>query len=362
MDFMGKMGFQWFVGVVEDRNDPQKVGRVRVRCLGYHTPDKGKLPTADLPWAHVMNPITSATVSGVGQTPLGMVEGTWCVGFFVDGEDAQQPHIIGTLPGVPTQLPAGLGFEDPNSNYPKYKETDVNRLAVGDENNPHKTITLRKADRTTNIGNADFYATDMPLIDSDGASAQQNLAEDDGTEFSEPEIPYGAKYPHNHVYESEAGHLKEYDDTPNKERIHERHSTGTGYEIDELGTKVQRVKKDNYQLISGDHFELIKGTSNVTINKGSRLFVNAAAGENQHFTIQIGENGNLNLQVDAGKINIHNVQGDINMKAGGSINLEAGAHIRMKATDYATTVSGDMNEEVQGKNRKTGKPIDLNPA
>ncbi len=359
---MGKMGFQWFVGVVEDRNDPQKVGRVRVRCLGYHTPDKGKLPTADLPWAHVMNPITSATVSGVGQTPLGMVEGTWCVGFFVDGEDAQQPHIIGTLPGVPTQLPAGLGFEDPNSNYPKYKETDVNRLAVGDENNPHKTITLRKADRTTNIGNADFYATDMPLIDSDGASAQQNLAEDDGTEFSEPEIPYGAKYPHNHVYESEAGHIKEYDDTPNKERIHERHSTGTGYEIDEFGTKVQRVKKDNYQLISGDHFELIKGTSNVTINKGSRLFVNAAAGENQHFTIQIGENGNLNLQVDAGKINIHNVQGDINMKAGGSINLEAGAHIRMKATDYATTVSGDMNEEVQGKNRKTGKPIDLNPA
>ena len=54
---MGKTGFQWFVGVVEDRNDPQKVGRVRVRCLGYHTPDKGKLPTADLPWAHVMNPI-----------------------------------------------------------------------------------------------------------------------------------------------------------------------------------------------------------------------------------------------------------------------------------------------------------------
>jgi hypothetical protein len=202
----------------------------------------------------------------------------------------------------------------------------------------------------------------MPLIDSDGASAQQNLAEDDGTEFSEPEIPYGAKYPHNHVYESEAGHLKEYDDTPNKERIHERHSTGTGYEIDEFGTKVQRVKKDNYQLISGDHYELIKGSSNVTINKGSRLFVNAGAGKDQHFTIQIGENGNLNLQVDAGKINIHNVQGDINMKAGGSINLEAGAHIRMKATDYATTVSGDMNEEVQGKNRKTGKPIDLNPA
>ena len=360
MDFMGKTGFQWFVGVVEGRNDPQKVGRVRVRCLGYHTPDKGKLPTADLPWATVMNPITSATVSGVGQTPLGMVEGTWVIGFFMDGPDAQQPCIIGTLPGVPDKLPTGLGFEDPNKNFPKYKETDVNRLAVGDDDNPHKTVTLRKADRTTNIGNADFYAVDVEVFDSDGASAQQNLAEDDGTEFSEPEIPYGAKYPHNHVYETEAGHLKEYDDTPNHERIHERHSTGTGYEIDEFGRKVQRVKHDNYQLISKDHFELIKGTSNVTINKGSRLFVNASGETGNHFTIQIGTDGNLNLQVDAGKINIHNVQGDINMKAGGSINMEAGAHIRMTSQAKNVTVHGDMLEQVEGENKKTGAPINLN--
>ena len=51
--FMGKDGFVWFVGVVEDRQDPQKLGRVRVRCLGHHTEDNVKLPTADLPWAHL---------------------------------------------------------------------------------------------------------------------------------------------------------------------------------------------------------------------------------------------------------------------------------------------------------------------
>ena len=38
-NFMGQDGFSWFVGVVEDRNDPLKLGRVRVRCLGYHTSD-----------------------------------------------------------------------------------------------------------------------------------------------------------------------------------------------------------------------------------------------------------------------------------------------------------------------------------
>ena len=135
--FMGKDGFQWFVGVVEDRNDPKTLGRVRVRCLGYHTEDLVKLPTADLPWAHPMNPITSATVSGIGNTPLGVVEGTWVIGFFTDGPSAQQPVIIGTLPGVPKNLPTKddtKGFQDYISgSFPKYTETDVNRLAVNEK-------------------------------------------------------------------------------------------------------------------------------------------------------------------------------------------------------------------------------------
>ena len=50
-DFMGRDGFIWFAGVVEDRQDPLKLGRVRVRCLGYHTDDRNVLPTEDLPWA-----------------------------------------------------------------------------------------------------------------------------------------------------------------------------------------------------------------------------------------------------------------------------------------------------------------------
>ena len=146
-EFMGKNGFQWFVGVVEDRQDPKTLGRLRVRCLGYHTEDLIKLPTSDLPWSHVMNPITSATVSGLGQTPLGAVEGTWVVGFFQDGADAQQPIIIGTLPGVPSELPdteSKKGFQDAvNGVYPKYKEeTDVNRLAVNSKAVSYTHLTL----------------------------------------------------------------------------------------------------------------------------------------------------------------------------------------------------------------------------
>lgn len=95
----GNNAFHWFMGVVEDRKDPEKLGRCRVRVAGYHTPDKSVLPTEDLPWAMPLMPITSASMSGIGQSPIGPVEGTWVLGFFIDGEDAQVPIMLGTFPG-----------------------------------------------------------------------------------------------------------------------------------------------------------------------------------------------------------------------------------------------------------------------
>ena len=359
-NFMGKDGFQWFVGVVEDRQDPKKLGRVRVRCLGYHSENISDLPTSDLPWAHPMNPVTSATVSGLGQTPLGMVEGTWVVGFFQDADEAQQPIIIGTLPGVPSSLPtkgAGKGFQDRlNANYPKYTETDMNRLAVNDTDNPHPSLTIRQADRTTNIGRADFNPVDLNLANS----VPIQLTGDDGTNFSEPETTYKSQYPYNHVYESEAGHIVEIDDTPNSERIHERHSTGTGYEINEFGDKVQRVKRDNYEIISNDHFAHIKGTHNTTVDGGVRVFVNANGTADSNYTIQVGRNANVNIQVDKGEVNVHAADGNINMKSGRSINMEADLGVRIKAKFFSAQVDGSWEEKVTGSNTKTGNPINLN--
>jgi len=363
---MGKDGFQWFVGVVEDRQDPQKLGRVRVRCLGYHSENISDLPTNKLPWAHPMNPITSATVSGVGQTPLGAVEGTWVVGFFQDGADAQQPIIMGTLPGVPSGLPtkdAGKGFQDRlNANYPKYTETDMNRLAVNDTDNPHPSLTIRKADRETSIGRADFNPIDVGLANASGPVGQKatkQLPGDDGTKFDEPETTYKSQYPYNHVYETEAGHIKEFDDTPNSERIHERHSTGTGYEINEFGDKVQRVKRDNYEIISNDHFAHIKGTHNTTVDGGIRVFVNANATADSHYTIQVGSNANVNIQVDKGDVNVVTTSGDINMKAE-NMNIDVANNFGVKTRTMNVEVNGTLKEIVTGENKKTGAPINLN--
>ena len=71
-----KPEFHWFIGIVEDRNDPRGMGRLKVRIFGDHTEDKTKIATEDLPWAQVMMPVTSASLGGVGSSPTGIVQGS----------------------------------------------------------------------------------------------------------------------------------------------------------------------------------------------------------------------------------------------------------------------------------------------
>jgi len=369
-EFMGKNGFQWFVGVVEDRKDPQTLGRLRVRCLGYHSEGLDKLPTKDLPWAHVMNPITSATVSGIGQSPLGAVEGTWVVGFFQDGGDAQQPIIIGTLPGKPTELPdteSKLGFQDAvNGAYPKYKdETDVNRLSVNDKDLPHSTLTIRKADVDKKVGTAQIdgiFEGVAPIptdLDEGGTVDKRDVVV--GGEWSEPETPYAAEYPHNHVYESEAGHIREIDDTPTKERIHERHSSGSGYEIHPDGSKVTRVKNDNYTIVTGNDFTHIQGTQRHTTDEGVRIRVNASGTEGNNYNIEVGAGSSVNVEVNKGNINLTTLspdEGDININASRDLNMQVGRNINMQVLGKVDVdVKGDWRENTNNKTESTGTHI-----
>ena len=115
-DFMGVESFVWFYGVVEDRKDPLFLGRVKVRCIGFHTDDKTLIPTEDLPWADIIQSVTSAAISGIGTTPTGLVEGTHVFGFFRDGREAQEPVVLGTSGGIPENISnPERGFNDPRT-------------------------------------------------------------------------------------------------------------------------------------------------------------------------------------------------------------------------------------------------------
>ena len=273
--FMGMDGFVWFTGVVEDRNDPSKLGRVKVRCLGLHTESKVDIPTEDLPWAHIMQSTNNPSMQGLGNTPTFLVEGTWVVGFFLDAVEKQQPLIMGTLPGIPQAVAdTTKGFNDPNGTYPSEKithsnhaieESDVNRLARNDTDKAHAVVAAKNTAKTSTVPTANSSTT-----------------------WNEPDSAYAAAYPKNHVLETESGHIKEYDDTSGQERIHEYHTKGTFYEIDKDGNKSTRVVGDNYEVVAGSDFVNIKGTANLTIDSNCNTYIK----------------GNWNIQVDGTKTEV----------------------------------------------------------
>ena len=163
--FMGKDGFTWFVGCVEDRNDPERLGRVRVRCLGYHTEDKSKIPTEDLPWASVMMPVTTPSMNGLGETPSFLTPGSWVIGFFTDAQTMQEPVVMGTLPGRNSvDRDKSKGFNDPTNEYIsdfgpyplRLNEPDVNRLGIP---------SLIHGNRETRDG---AYTKDVPIALASG--------------------------------------------------------------------------------------------------------------------------------------------------------------------------------------------------
>ena len=361
-NYMGLGGFFYFFGVVEDRQDPLKVGRLRVRIVGTHTQDKLALPTADLPWALCVLPITASGISGIGTSATGLLEGSWVFGFFRDGNFRQEPVILGSLPGRPTELADNRrGFYDPNEIYPKYKdEPDVNRLAVnnkdsdGNEINPSLSLTIRRETRITGIATADFNFITTASGDI--------ILGSDGTTWNQPEIPYNAVYPYNHVYESESGHLQEFDDTPNAERIHIRHRTGSSIEYHPDGTRTDIIKKDQYTLTTGDQSVYIQGKSDTTINGRHKLYINKNGQSNNHYDIQIGPGANINIQVDNGDINLHTLNGRLNFNSGGDTNLKVGGSLTIDvAGNLVQNVEGNTTENTSGSVIVRGATIDLNP-
>jgi GH24 family phage-related lysozyme (muramidase) len=530
----------FYLGVVEDRDDPLMLGRVRVRILGLHTHDKSLLPTADLPWAYKIQQTTSGAISGIGHAPVGVMEGTWVAVQFID-PDQQMPFVVGTLGGIPpTSVPPLESFELINGTA-NVTATDGTPVTSGDgtpvttekealaatessinvrsvrEFSPSEEIIekLKKSERfvakpykdtegiwtigygNTYLANGEPVTENTPALSAEQAEAlmrlkletefvpsvkrnvrvpvtqsmfdsmvhmaynvgiggfstftrtsglnsgsyeqaaefmltfrinlgssgerglrnrrrfesnwflREGVPQKDGTVKETPQsstvtvadpanqnsttgylrrnfngtlgfkdpndkyplathvgepdtnrlarnqrirdtvvytkelaehkgiekangkgtwdqspTPYNAKYPFNNVWQSESGHILEFDDTPGAERVQIYHKSGTFTEIDLNGTHVTRVVGDGFQIYERNGYVHVEGNMDVSV-KGAN-------------TVRVDDT--LDLQVKgAAVINLHdnaklNVAGDFDITAGGNIKMSAGGVVHMHAS------------------------------
>ena len=378
----------FYTGVVEDRNDPLSVGRVRVRIYGLHTDDKSLIASSDLPWSDVLMPVTAPALSGLGMSPHGLVEGSTVMGFYRDEDDMQDFVVIGSLFGFPTEdyriessndgksttkgRSANFGFNDPR--LPEKLEDNFGPdIISGSSDVTYSGVEGTDSDSGKNwtlLGNLDnaplgrptslevsttktgtFNLTGDPIVDGKGVkinNAERGInyprdfyTKDALSDVNENAITGGSstypnnlilkhqgntvkedydrglapKYPYNHMIESEAGHVLEMDDTPNHERLHLYHRSGSRIEFMPKGDAVMKVMNNSYEVILKDKKILIAGSADIELANGDYNLITKKG------TTEDG--GNVFITCDS----------DINLTATGAIKLKGNVSVNGTAYD-----------------------------
>lgn len=205
----------------------------------------------------------------------------------------------------------GNSFVDPSGTYPRKlykKDVDTNKLAQNNKSN--ETITKFKKSSIVR-----------------------------GKGFVEPRTKYSAKYPFNKVFESESGHIMEFDDTDNAERIHIYHRAGTFIEFHPDGTIVRKSMKDDVEVVVANKSCYIAGDCNIVIEGNSNMKVT----------------GSMSAQV----------QQNIDFKAGGNISMMCNGELKLSSASIArlqggtlTSIEGTEIAMITGASAPL--PIDLN--
>ena len=350
-----------FYGIVEDRQDPLKIGRVRVRVHGIHTDVKGDIATPDLPWAQVILPTTSAGLSGFG-TQHGLVEGSTVLLFFRDEDTCQQPVIIGSTAGIPqagyredgTDILTTRSYEK-GFNDPRRLTVDGYDKTPDGPNPTHATIrgfglttaldtapkipymrTMTMGDKAVIVeetlqesllplyprymeesdvsswarGDGDYTHRDIDTTvknkilvrDTNSKTGFETvLISEDGESKKTGKLkiksPAKPVYPYNKALFTESGHLLEVDDTLGAERIAVEHRTGTFQEMHPDGSMVTRVVNTNYTVVCKDDEVVIGGKVTVNIGGDATMTVGGDATMTVDGDTKLTLNGNLKADV-----------------------------------------------------------------
>lgn len=294
---LGEGGFRWFIGKVVNREDPLKMGRVRIRVMGVHD-DETDAPDESLPWGTFINPPQSASMNEIGISPTGAMVGSMVVGFFADGAEGQQPLIFGTIAGFPGLDSLGQNVKPEIESMNSGANHDVSKVARGII--PNHITTTKDANRVI-----DEHVTE-PEYSKYNAGGEAP----DGTPGEGPAggatAEYYAKYPFNKVIQSETGNVIELDDSEGNSRIHIFHNSGSYTEYRSNGDKIDKTQSNNFVIISENNDVFIGKACNIKVI------------------------GNVILNVANGSVTA-NVSSDVTLHSGGNILVTAADTITMKA-------------------------------
>ena len=323
----------WYVGVVEDRHDAANDGRVKVRAFGIHTEDKQAMPTADLPWAIVLD----GSYGGVQKIPD---VGDWVFGFFMDGDDAQHPMVMGRVPGVSLQLPPESGAPReanymPVESIPKYGKPPLHRHLGGEDaqlgQGPIQAAAVKNGIESAIDGEA---WNEPPII-----SPEKNL---DNT-------VYTSKNDNNYVVLSDS---REGDGT----YILISHASGSAIQIDSHGTILVKSFGDTYNSSEGftmnrtelDSHTNVGGDWAVRVERGSgKIWINGDLDiECENFNVTARGSANINAaagtNISGGKVGLFATSDDINLAANANIKMKAGTALNFGGI-YGQALFGDVH-------------------
>ena len=322
----------WYVGVVEDRHDATNDGRIKVRAFGIHTEDKQAMPTADLPWAIVLD-------GSYGAAQKIPAVGDWVFGFFMDGDDAQHPMVMGRVPGVNLQLP-------PESGAPN----EANYVPAESIQNYGKPPLHR------HLGGEDAQVGQGPL---QAAAVKNGIESSTGDTWSEPPIitpernldntVYTSKNDNNYVVLSDS---REGDGT----YILISHASGSAVQIDSHGTILVKSFGDTYNSSEGftmnrtelDSHTNVGGDWALKVERGSgKVWINGDLDiECENFNVTARGTANINAaagtNISGGKVGLFATSDDVNIAANANVKMKAGTLLNGGGI-YGQALFGDVH-------------------
>lgn len=379
--FAGFDGFLWFMGIVESRQDPLGLGRVKVRAFGMHTESLTEIPSDNLPWASVSHGVNTRSVFEVPH------EGDVVWGFYADGRNAQFPIICGVIPGYFTD-PADqqTGFHDLRTT--ALLKQSPRRVANLTYNTDGSGIKIKEIDLANANQLADLRHPTPDEMDSQSipqVATGQDLSNTviqyrksnldklvpttKGGQWSEPYPAYNPLYPYNNATETESGHVFELDDTPGNERVHIAHRNGSFIEWYPSGTRVEKITKSRYAITMADDHVHIMGKCQITVSGQAQIKVigncdvevGGSMGINVAGTLDFSVGNALNFQANSVNYNVagdHTIVGktihisssgemditsggDMNRQSGGAINDNAGGNW-LAGGSYSSITAGTI--------------------